>query len=112
MNILEIMGDIPLNTSDKITFGQIDIINITFFKNRNLLNLDLNSNSPLIFENYSKIKKMLEKKLEVNVEIKIDTQSSRYDLNTISKYIDYITKSNKELFRLSFYSNKILSLLY
>lgn len=98
MNILEIMGDIPLNTSDKITFGQIDIINITFFKNRNLLNLDLNSNSPLTFENYSKIKKMLEKKLEVNVEIKIDTQSSRYDLNTISKYIDYITKSNKELF--------------
>ena len=97
MNILEIMDVNSLNTSDRITFGQIDITSIKFYKPKNRLVLYLNSNTPVSFDNFLKIKKALRKKLLVDVKLYIETQALRYDLNTISKYIDYITKSNKRL---------------
>lgn len=61
MNILEIMDVNSLNTSDRITFGQIDITSIKFYKPKNRLVLYLNSNTPVSFDNFLKIKKALRK---------------------------------------------------
>ncbi|NLC96059.1 MAG: PolC-type DNA polymerase III [Erysipelotrichaceae bacterium] len=100
MKILEILNDIPLNTSDRITLGQIDVSNIKFFKDKKLLELTLNSNSPLDFDMYNLILNKLKNILAVNVELHVLSISNKYEINNISKYVNYITTNNKKLKRI------------
>ena len=94
MNILGILGENNFNTSDKIVLGQVSIENIKFLKNKNLLKITLFSNAPLPLDTFEKVKDRFKQMLGVDVKVYVNTVSTKYDLNIISKYLLYLFRIN------------------
>ncbi len=84
--LIDILKDDLTNYSDKIIFNNLYVENIKFYKKNKIVLINLFNDKVLPFDTFFNIKNKLENILGMNVDLNINSDEKKTDLQNINKY--------------------------